>query len=228
MIVSIHQPNYFPWLGYFYKILKSDVFIFLDDSQYSKNSFQNRVKIKTQSGSAWLTQPVSREFGLATKTNEIEFSNEIWKKKHLKTLSSEYGKAVFFDEVMNEVILPVFDSDKDFCEFNIEIILRVCAYLNLDCVFKRSSELAVEGVSTSRLVNLVNKVGGTSYLSGFGGVNYQEEQDFIQSNISLNISDFEHPEYKQCWGNFIQGLSILDLLMNEGIRSKSILEGVKF
>lgn len=228
MIVSIHQPNYLPWLGYFYKILKSDVFIFLDDSQYSKNSFQNRVKIKTQSGSGWLTQPVSRPFGLATKTNEIEFSNEIWKKKHLKTLSSEYRKAKFFDEVMNEVILPVFDSNKEFSDFNIEVIVRICAYVNLNCIFKRSSELAVEGVSTSRLVNLVNKVDGTSYLSGFGGVNYQEEQDFIQSNISLQITDFEHPEYKQCWGEFIHGLSILDLLMNEGKGSKSILERVTF
>ena len=84
MIVAIHQPNYIPWSGYFYKILKSDVFIFLDDAQYTKNSFINRNRIKTPTGEAWLTVPVKAS--LTDKINEVVYADAQWKKKHIKSL----------------------------------------------------------------------------------------------------------------------------------------------
>ena len=77
MIVAIHQPNYIPWLGFFYKIAKSDIFIFLDDVQYTKNSFINRNKIKTSQGSIWLTLPVRNKGRFGQLIREVELNESV-------------------------------------------------------------------------------------------------------------------------------------------------------
>lgn len=223
MIVAIHQPNFLPWIGYFYKILKCDIFVFLDNVQYTKNSFINRNKIKTSQGEMWLTVPVSFDFG--QKILEVKINNNSdWKEKHIKTLELNYKKAPFFKEIY-EMIKGIYNEKKwtYLVDLNITLILEICNYLDIRRKFIRASDLEVEGKSTELLISIVKKLGGDMYLSGFGGAKYQEEELFEKSNIKLQYYNFKHPIYNQLWGEFISNLSILDLLFNYGKSTLDII-----
>jgi hypothetical protein len=220
MKVAIHQPNYIPWLGYFYKIYKSDVFVFLDDVQFTKNSFQNRNRIKTSQGFTWLTEPVLTKGRFGQLTNQVRFNNDIpWKKKHIKTLEQEYRSAKYFDEYFPKLQNVYFkEESKEYTlvEFNIKLIKFICEELGLNRRCEISSELKVVGKSTERLVNICRHLGGDAYLSGSGGNNYQDEAAFKDAEIELVYSDFCCPIYHQLWGEFVPNLSIFDYLFNCG------------
>src|ERR1035437_4150954 len=99
MILTAHQPAYLPWLGYFDKIIKSDIFVYLDTVQFEKNSFTNRNKVKTPQGAAWLTVPVKIKGHIGKTMMEIEIDNsQDWRKKHLNTIFMNYKKAARFEE----------------------------------------------------------------------------------------------------------------------------------
>ncbi len=222
-IVGIHQPNFLPWIGYFYKIGKSDVFVFLDNVQYAKNSFINRNKIKTPQGAAWLTVPVSFKFGQLI--NEVKINNETkWREKHLKTLEMNYKKANFFDDIF-EIIKKIYylRDWQNLSDFNISLIKSIVSYFGLDKSFVKSSALGVRAKSTELLIQIVKKVGSDVYLSGFGGVKYQDEGLFKKGGINLEYYNFHHPTYTQLWGRFIPNLSMIDLLFNCGPKSKDYL-----
>jgi hypothetical protein len=214
MIVGIHQPNFMPWIGYFYKMAKSDLFIYLDDVQYTKNSYQNRVKIRTAQVDAWLTLPILHSFGQLTSEVRIN-QTEKWQVKHLKTLELNYKKAIYFEPVFS-LISGVYQSNEWECmsDLNIALIDKLCAYIGIKTKTVKSSEVKVEGSATERLVNLIRAVNGTEYLSGSGGMKYQEEELYSQNGIKLDYSQFKHPEYPQLWGGFSKGLSVVDLLFN--------------
>jgi len=224
MIVAIHQPNFLPWLGYFYKVAKCDVFVFLDDAQYSKNSFINRNKVKTSQDAIWLTVPVSFKFG--ELINEVKINNQIpWREKHLKTFEMNYKRADFFEDVF-EIIKGIYCSKdwQNLSDLNISLAEAIACYLGLNTPFVKSSALSVEAKSTELLMQIVKKVGGDIYLSGFGGVKYQEETEFAKAGIKLMYSDFNHPVYKQLWGDFIPNLSVMDLLFNAGSGALEIIK----
>ena len=106
MIVSIHQPNYLPWLGYFDKIIKSDIFVIFDDVQYprgKKGFFGNRNQIKTNNGKMWLTVPVIGK-GDFKNFNEIEINYNGWNKKHIQNIYNFYKKATYFDKYFEDML----------------------------------------------------------------------------------------------------------------------------
>lgn len=227
MIVAIHQPNFIPWIGYFYKIAKSDAFVFLDDVQYSKNSFINRNKIKTPQGVNWLTIPVKQagRFGQTIMETTIVNPQKALNKV-VKTIEQNYKKAAFFNDYFDEFAQILNSNPEKLAKLNMDLILWVSAILDFQTTFYISSEMEdIEGSSTDRLVSICKKLGGTVYFSGFGGMNYQEEEIFKKNNIQLKVTDFNHPEYKQLWGNFEKSLSIIDLIFNEGPKSIEIITG---
>lgn len=215
MRVAIHQPNFLPWIGYFHKMASCDVFIYLDDVQYTKNSYQNRVLIKTPQDAQWLTLPVRHKFGQLT--NEVMINDATdWRRKHLKTLEMNYRKSPNFAPVF-ALLSGVYEA-KDWTgmsEFNIALLEAIRTVLGIRCQVVKSSELNVTGQSTQRLINLVQQVRGTEYLSGGGGSKYQEESMFEAVGIKLCYSDFSHPMYPQLWGEFAKGLSVIDLMFND-------------
>lgn len=224
MIVAIHQPNFLPWIGYFYKITNCDIFVLLDDVQYTKNSFINRNKIKYPQGALWLTVPVSFTFGEPIKQVAINNKND-WRKTHLKTFEMNYKKSVFFKPIFAglERIYYLYNWER-LCDFNIELITYITLYLGLNNrKIIKSSDLGVQGRGTELLINIIKKLKGDTYLSGFGGIKYQEENAFAQAEISLKYYDFNHPIYKQLWRDFIPHLSIIDLLFNVGPDSSEII-----
>jgi hypothetical protein len=216
VVVGIHQPNFLPWIGYFYKILKSDIFVFLDNVQFTKNSFQNRVKIKTKEGAKWLTLPILHNFGQLTKDVLIN-NNEKWREKHLKTLEANYRKTPFYKEIASFIQGIYFHKEWTLMtELNIKLLTDVCECLSIKTKFILASSLNVKGTSTDLLINIIKKVNGNIYLSGKGGANYQQAEAFSQAGINLVYTDFKHPTYPQYWSDFSQGLSIIDYLFNCG------------
>lgn len=220
MIVSIHQPNFIPWIGYFYKIAQSDIFVLLDDVNYSKNSFINRNKIKTPNGEQWLTIPVIHSGKFGQKINEVQlqfFEKNLRKVKN--SLQSNYSKSTYFKEIF-EIFEKYDDFSASLSEFNEYFIISILEYLDIKTKIVKSSDLKnVSGESTERLVSICKELGADKYLAGFGSKNYQDDELFSSKNISPIVSKFEHPLYNQLWGDFISNLSIVDLIMNEGKNS---------
>lgn len=228
MICAIHQPQYLPWLGYFDKMRRSDVFVLLDDVQYKKNEWQNRNKIKTPQGWQWLTVPVHHTFG--EKINEVLINNATnWGKKHLHALVVNYSGA-FYSKDYKDFFEGVYNKQwKYLCELNIYLIKKLSAFLGIKTRLIKSSELQVEGQKTERLVHICKKLKADTYLSGKGAREYLELNLFKSKNIKVIFQDFKHPVYPQMrWrnfgDNFQPNMSVIDLLFNCGKESLKILQ----
>jgi len=228
-IVGIHQPNFLPWLGYFYKIMKSDVFVFLDDVQYVKRSFINRNKIKTHGGEKYIRLPLHQKGKYKQLIIDCALFNKDEAIDHLtKNIQMNYKKSKYFQDYFSSFEEALNNGSESLVDINISLIKWVLCILEETVNFKRSSELeGVSGVSTERLISICKNVGGNRYLSGFGGDKYQDKEMFDDANIELVITDFEHPTYEQKWGDFIPNLSIIDLIFNCGKNSKSIILNTK-
>jgi hypothetical protein len=225
MIVSIHQPNFLPWLGYFYKIAKSDIFVLLDDVQYSKNSFINRNRIKTPQGEMWLTLPViqSGNFG-QNIVDCIILRKEASVKKLLNSIKLNYAKAPYFRKYYDELVYVMQSKTEHLAELNTELIKWACNCLHIDTPLVTSSSLSIpQKQSTERLIQICKALDGTAYLCGKGGTKYQDEAMFAANDIKVTTSSFNHPVYHQQWGTFLPELSVIDLLFNEGDNSMNII-----
>lgn len=225
MICSIHQPQSFPWLGFFAKIYVSDVFILLDNVQFKKNEFQNRNKIKLNGEARWLTVPVKYKFGQLI--NEVAINNqEKWKKKHLKTLQNFYCKCDYFDQYFPEIHRLYQEEYSLLIDFNIKIILWALEQLKITTKVVIASDLTDHFTSvsaTEKLIQLIKKASCQTYLSGAGGKNYLNVTQMNQEGINVIYQHFQHPEYNQQGNHFIPCLSFLDLLFNEGPKSLQII-----
>lgn len=225
MVIGIHQPNFLPWLGFFYKLLSSDFFVFLDIVQFTKNSFINRTRVRAGQNELWLTIPVRTGGRFKQAICEVEISNtNDWRKKHLGTLQGCYGRAPFFRETFEQIKGIYYQRDwTNLCEFNIALIEWIMRELKIEKKAVRASVLQVSGKSTELLINLVKKLDGTVYLSGHGGRKYQDEEMFRAQSVQLEYYNFKHPVYTQLHGSFIPNLSILDLLFSYGPDTKKII-----
>jgi hypothetical protein len=217
MIIAIHQPNYLPWLGYFYKIAQSDAFVFLDDAQYSKNSYTNRVKIMREDAARWLTQPISFRFG--DPINAVALARDDWRTAHLDSLKGAYRRAPEFNSVWPD-IEALYDelNEKNISTVNARIVMGICKHLNISRRFHLSSEIEVNDArSEDRLIGIVNQIApGGCYLSGQGGAQYQDPEKFSAAGLELKYADFQHPTYEQDTQPFVAGLSVFDAVFHLG------------
>lgn len=213
MIVSIHQPHYFPWLRYINKIASSKVFVIYDDVKYQKNGWINRTMIRNQTPLR-LVIPVHSN-GM-TMISEVQIVNDIWKVKHIKTIQYAYAKSPYFKEHFDPVRDIIMNSQKYLAEINIDTILWIVKVLGLKTKVILSSELKVGSSGTKRLVEICQKVGADTYLTGKYALNtYLDPNEFKSAGIRLVYSDFECKTYPQMkHKDFISDLSIIDLLMN--------------
>lgn len=226
MIITIHQPNYLPWLGFFYKLSLADVLVFLDNVQFTKNGYQNRTEIKTSQGKQWLTVPVLTKGKPQQLTNAVEIDNKIdWRKNHWKTIVQNYSKSPHF-----ALIAPLLEEAyaKEWCrlvDLNEKLIQGVCKILGLELRFVKASELNVPGTGSALLLNICQVLKADTYISGPSGKDYLDVNAFNANNVKLDFSAFKCPPYPQMWGNFIPNLSVIDLIANGGGRSLEILRG---
>lgn len=221
MIVGIHQPNFIPWIGYFYKIYRSDIFVLLNDVQFVKNSYADRNSIKTAQGTCYLKMPLEMQSHTANY-NEVRIKHELnWQEKQLKTITMNYKKAPFFDEVYPDVEDWFRNPESSLDRFNSRIIMDISQKLGFSTGFLYSGDLKLEDKSTERLIDIIKLCKGDQYFSGTGAAKYQEEERYRQEGIDLIYTDFKYPEYPQLWKGFEQNLSILDLLFNCGYKESA-------
>lgn len=215
MIISIHQPAYIPWLGYFDKIAKGDIHIFFDDAEYSKNNLFNRNKIKTAQGELWLTVPIKYKSDALICTTKIDNSSD-WKKKHWKTIKLNYAEAPYFKDYADIFENFYLQGQEYLSDLTIGMNKIIAELIGIKVKFIKSSDLKVDGKKNEKLINLCKAVGADIYLSGQGAKAYMDEEFFLANNIKIHYQEFHHPVYKQLWGEFIPNLSIIDFLFNCG------------
>lgn len=220
-VVAIHQPNFFPWLGYFDKIARSDVFIFLDDVQFPKTGgvWSNRVKMLLAGEPRWVTAPIRRAFHGVALIHEIEWADEQpWRSKLLKTLVANYARVPHYRETMAWLEPLILLPENNLARYNMALIRAIADRIGLrhdHCV--TSSSIGGQGQASELLIDLTRKVGGDCYLCGGGASGYQEDEAFSEVGLELRYQRFTHPVYAQADGReFVPGLSIVDALMNLG------------
>ncbi len=212
MKVSIHQPNVFPWLGYFDKMRQADRFILLDTVQFTKNSYQNRTQILTSHGVKWLTIPVVKEGLYGVRTDQVFIANtRLWQKEHFNILHEAYRQAPMY-EARIELIRELYDSSAErLTSFSIPGIRLIKEMLQIDTELILASELPVVGTKSEYLAQLVNEVGGTVYLSGPSGRQYLDESVFHALGILVEYVQYDPIIYPQRGQqSFTNGLSALD------------------
>jgi hypothetical protein len=228
MILSVHQPQYLPWLGYFDKIVSSELFVFLDLPQYKKREFQNRNRIKGPQGELWLTVPVISKGKFEQPIKDVEIdSTQSWQKSHWTSLELNYKKAPYWAEYAPG-LKPFYEKNwTHLCELSLEMCLYFFGLLGIKTPYKIESQIGSSAQSTERLIELCKKTGATEYLSGSGGKDYMDEERFKEEGLGLSYQHYKHPEYKQQWHKtpFLPYMCIVDLLFNEGPNSLSILRG---
>jgi hypothetical protein len=220
-LVAIHQPNFFPWLGYFDKIGRADIFIFLDKVDYPRagsggmGSWVNRVRLNIQGDARWVTCPLKRlALGEPILAAEID-DRQPWRRNLVRTLETNYRKAPRFDEAM-ALLRPLIEAPQpNLAAFNIAAIRTIATSLGATARFVRQSELPHEGAATALLITLVKAAGGDAYLAGGGAEGYQDDDLFAQRGVRLVAQNFTPRPY----GNperWRPGLSAIDYLMHDG------------
>lgn len=216
-VFSGHQPNFLPYLGYFYKMYNSDVFVIDDDVQYSSEGYQNFNFIKVQGNKHKVTVPVSYEFGDEINKVKISYSNDRWISKLLTTLKMNYGKSPYYKEVYEYIEALLNQKNEYLCDMNAKFIKDVADKMGIHTnVVIASKDLNVEGHSNQRNVAQCLKANCNVYLSGVGGKNYNDEAMYRANGIKVKYSEYEPFVYKQQGRGFIENLSVLDYLFNEG------------
>jgi hypothetical protein len=224
MICTVHQPNYLPYLGFFEKVSRSDIFILYDTTQFKKNDWQNRNRITTKDGWQWLSIAILHNFGQKIFETKIDHT-----KKSLKTnwsaIKTIYGKAPFFKKYSG-IFEEIYNADYEFVsDLNCRIILAAADILGIKTKFIKSSSLPpITTFSTEALVDLCKLVNADAYISGAEGENYLIPEKFRVAGIKLIFQHYNHPIYNQFNNPAFQPyMSIIDLLFNCGEDSYRIL-----
>ena len=214
--ISILQPNYMPWRGY-YKIIKnSDCVVLYDDVQYTKNDWRNRNIIKSAKGPIWLTIPV-RVKNLNQRINETYSVNNNWYEKHYKSIRQNYSKSRYYNKYIDN-FQEFYQNKKPrkitaiIENFN-NIIFEI---LEISTKIIYSSDLGVTGNRNERLIRILKKLGADTYLSGPSASSYIDQELFKVNKIDIEWVSYQMPMYKQVFDGFIPNLSIVDLIFNTG------------
>jgi len=220
MLIAIHQPNFLPWLGWFDKLARADLFILLDNVAHQRggSNYTNRVQILAAGAPRWLTVPVTRGEAARHRIDQLRIAEDPgWRRKLRASVAQSYARTPFFGETMGLVDGVLADGGDRLCEINIGGIAAIARALDLPCQrMVRASALDVAGRGTELLVALVQAVGGDAYLAGGGAGGYQDDAAFAAAGIKLYRQQYRHPVYRQLGDQFVPGLSAIDALMNCG------------
>lgn len=217
--VVIHQPDFMPYLGFFQRFLKADLYIVLDHVQFvngTSRSWTHRDKIKTAAGERWLTLSVKKT-GRDTPINQVELSDSVdWIQGNLNLLTQNYRKAPYYAEIMPMVEALYRSPQRLLADFNLRSIEMLMKLLDIRVPMVLSSSLEPDGHKNELLIDLLGKVGATHYLSGTGARDYMAPDLFRDAGIEVLWQEFTHPVYPQQFGDFVPYLSALDALFNCG------------
>ena len=215
---------FFPWVGLFEQVRLADVLVHYDDVQLPQGrSFITRVQLKGPDGPYWLTMPVKRKSQQSNINETVTNNDQNWRRSHLKTLHHMYARATFGREML-DLVEGVYAIDTcNIAALNAAAIEQIAGYFELDCEFRTSSATPVAGRSSERLLALVQKLGGDTYITGHGARNYLNHQLFEDSGVRVEYMKYNKSEYNQLHGGFTPFVSILDLIANEGRGGRRVI-----
>ena len=212
------QPTYMPWAGYLNLMAQVDLFVYLDDVQHERSSWQNRNRVLVKGVPTWLTVPVVRGF-LGAKINHVAMDDATpWRRKHVLLLSNSYARHKYVREMLEATELLGVTSLTYLADLNIALLEWLRHKLEITTPTVRSSQLGVDGVRTDRLISMLEKLGVTEYVTPSGALDYLQEDAFVdRTAIRLLVHDFHPAKYLQRNSEeFVSHLSILDVLAHLG------------
>lgn len=223
-LVVVHQPDFLPWLGFFDRLLRADLYVVLDCVQYINRGWMHRDRIKTPLGPQWLSLSVKKS-PRGTPMSEIHLSEEVrWRDDNLALIRQNYRSAPFADEVMPQLERLYRLPTTSLVEFNLASIAGIMEQFDIHTQLIMASSLNPQGKGNDLIVDILRSVGATHYLSGQGARAYFEPGPFAAAGIEVVWQDFAHPVYPQMHGSFVPMLSAIDLLFNCGVkRSRELL-----
>ena len=224
--VAISQSNYIPWKGYFDMIAYVDEFVIYDDMQFTRRDWRNRNKIKTPQGIQWLTVPVQTKGKYLQAIRDTALEGEDWPATHWKAIKLNYRKAPYFDEVA-AWLEPLYldETHATVSTLNRRFIEAICEYLGIRTQITNSWDYTLLEDRTERLVGICEQAGANIYVSGPAAKHYIDLDYFTRPGIEVEWYDFNgYPEYQQLWGDFVHGVSILDLILNCGADANHYLK----
>ncbi|HVJ94002.1 MAG TPA: WbqC family protein [Labilithrix sp.] len=225
-VIGIHQPNFFPWLGYFHKVRWSDTFVLLDDVQIPRRSGSvvNRIGFAQNGREVVFSASLDRSAGRDAPIDTIAFSStENFRDKLAKLIVHAYGRARFAPTLKDKILELVRHPSQSLSVYNAHAIRTIATWLELPARFTKSSELALTTTSTQRLVDIVRALGGRTYLAGAGAKAYQEDLAFFEQGIHVWYREYVPPAYPRPDGEPLAGLSVLDALFHLGIEGTRAL-----
>jgi hypothetical protein len=222
MIAATHQPNYLPYLGFFDKMSKSDIFFIMDDVQFVIQDFHHRNRIKTKDGPKWLTIPVVQE-RIPIKDikikNDVELSGMPWNQYHSTLIRQNYARARFFKDyfpTLEEIYKEAGKDERNLAENNMMFIDFLCDAFGIKVPKVLTSTLGINTTRSQRVVDICKALNADTYLSGDGGREYIDEKVFEDNGIKLVYQNYKQPQYQQVNGEFVPFMSAIDYLLNCG------------
>lgn len=221
LVLTAHQPVYLPWCGFFHKLSLADRFVVFDAVQFERHGYSNRVRIKAQGGPMWLTVPVKH--GLPT-LNRAEIVPGPWARKHLNSIAFAYRAAPHFKRYYEPLADILSGQWKYLAGLNAAVLAWLMDELGLRLSVVSASEQDFQGEKSALVLDMCRKLGAQTYVFGAQGRDYADTASFTAAGVRPVFQDYRHPVYPQLHGQFVPGLSVLDLLMNVGPRAMDIIQ----
>lgn len=225
MILTAHQVGYLPWLGFFAKVARADLFCSFDAVQYERRGWINRNFIKTAQGPLMLSVPVASKGHFDTLIKDVEIMPGNWARKHMRSIELAYKKAPFFEQHFAGVgaILDLYAEGGLLAEMNMDLMRYFQRALGIQVPIVHASDYGLQGEKSALVLNMCLKLKATEYIFGGEGINYAEQDVFTRASVKPIFQNYRHPTYPQLHGAFEPRMSVIDLLMNCGPQSLGIL-----
>ncbi|MFN7182511.1 MAG: WbqC family protein [Planctomycetota bacterium] len=230
MILSAHQVNFLPYLGFFEKLIKSNIFILLDDVQFVHTgplAWMNKNRIRTKDGAQYITVPVLVKGRFRQNLNEVEINRDYdWRRKILGAIKQNYIKSPFFNQIYPHLQSIFNNNYTKLIDLNITLLNFLLGYLEFEKIGVKifySSQLKISGKGTQRLIDFCKYFGATKYLSGIHGRDYLQQELFACQQVEIIWHEFKAKEYPQQFSPFVPNLSVIDPLFNIGKKVLDLL-----
>jgi hypothetical protein len=224
-MISVNQPYFFPFVGFFYKAYLSDILVILDDVQFPRGTtWISRNRFKNAQGTLWMTVPVIKKGLGLQKINTVRIHDDNrWAKKHLQSLKNAYIRAPYFKEHLYFLEGIYSTTFEKLIHLNLKIIRYFMAQLRVDTKVILSSELGIHGKGDKLLLDICDKLGASQLLIQKAARKYINPDRLWAEGIELREFRPPSPVYPQLWGDFIPSLSALDLILNCGPKAYDIM-----
>lgn len=215
--ITVQQPSFLPWLGYFEQMDFADAFFFFDDVQYTRRSWRSRNRIRLADRAAYLTVPVSNARSPLPLIRDTKIQDGPWRRKHLRSIEMAYAKTPFFETVMGFLREQYSLKTDNLSEFNIHLTTAIAQWIGIETPLAKTSDLAYDRVpGQQRMLNVCRAAGADRHYTGQGARKLLDSRWFRDRGITVEYHVFDHPRYDQTGVDFIGHLSVVDALFCVG------------